>query len=244
MYILLKREPFILRDFDLGPCLNKWSVDYLKKQIGQKSVKIHVSAVSDMDFLRKNFLYRLLIKKLYYYCILNISNIGIHSFFISNRSLPFDEFIRRASLSEQSDEYFIDNHEKYYLRSLGSDERKDAANIKEQYPELSEDILFPPLFEPDQFFSSVFRISSAGLRLWTHYDIMDNVLIQVSGKKRVILFPPSEIDYLYMKGDKSQVLNVESLNETKYPLFSKAKRFDCILDKGDSLFIPGRIGYI
>ena len=67
---------------------------------------------------------------------------------------------------------------------------------------------------------------------------MDNVLIQISGKKRVILFPPSDIDYLYMKGDKSQVLDVDKPDLDSYPLFLKATRFECELEAGDCLFIP------
>lgn len=67
---------------------------------------------------------------------------------------------------------------------------------------------------------------------------MDNILIQINGKKKVILFPPSEVDYLYMKGDKSQVLDVENPDYSKYPLFSHAKRYECILETGDSIFIP------
>ena len=53
-----KREPFILKNFDLGPCVQKWSVDYLKSVVKDKQVKIHVSSVSNMDFLKKNFIYR------------------------------------------------------------------------------------------------------------------------------------------------------------------------------------------
>jgi tRNA wybutosine-synthesizing protein 5 len=34
------------------------------------------------------------------------------------------------------------------------------------------DINFPKFFEDEEeFFSSVFRISSQGIRLWTHYDV-------------------------------------------------------------------------
>lgn len=84
--------------------------------------------------------------------------------------MPFDELIRRASQEKQTD-FFIDENEKYYLRSLGKDERKEIANIQREFPELSNDIQFPPFFESEKFFSSVFRISSSDLRLWTHYDV-------------------------------------------------------------------------
>ena len=53
-----QREPFILKNFDLGPCRTKWTVDYLQSVVKDKQVKIHVSSVSNMDFLKKNFIYR------------------------------------------------------------------------------------------------------------------------------------------------------------------------------------------
>ena len=53
-----KREPFILRNFDFGPCMTKWNVEYLQNVVKDKPVRIHVSSVSNMDFLKKNFLYR------------------------------------------------------------------------------------------------------------------------------------------------------------------------------------------
>lgn len=62
--------------------------------------------------------------------------------------------------------------ESYYLRALGSgDPRKEVADIKKDFPELADDIQFPPFFEEEQFFSSVFRIASKGIQLWTHYDV-------------------------------------------------------------------------
>lgn len=142
--------PFIIKtsevkQFDLGPCITKWNIDYLKSLVKSKPVKIHVSENECMDFLKKNFLYR---------------------------TLPFDELIKRAAnLESNLTEYFISPTEKYYLRSLGDDERKDVADIKKQFPELAKDIEFPAFFTQDKFFSSVFRISSSKLRLWTHYDV-------------------------------------------------------------------------
>ena len=44
-------------------------------------------------------------------------------------TLPFDELIKRASQSTHTN-YFHSESEKYYLRSLGADERKDVADIK------------------------------------------------------------------------------------------------------------------
>ncbi|XP_053328256.1 tRNA wybutosine-synthesizing protein 5 [Spea bombifrons] len=209
------RKPVILKGLDLGDCRSKWTVDYMSIAGGNQEVKIHVSEVQHMDFMKKNFIYR---------------------------TLPFDQFVHRAAENKHK-EYFITEDEKYYLRSLGDNPRRDVADIRQQFPNLAADIRIPQFFEKDQFYSSVFRISSPGLQLWTHYDVMDNLLIQVTGKKRVVLYSPQDALYLYLSGDKSEVLDVDNPDLVKYPLFSQARRYDCVLEAGDVLFIPGKNGY-
>ena len=55
---------------------------------------------------------------------------------------------------------------------------------------------------------------------------MDNVLAQVTGRKRVVLYPPQDADYMYMVGDKSAVLDIDEPDLVKYPLFRHARGFD------------------
>ncbi|XP_072835294.2 tRNA wybutosine-synthesizing protein 5 isoform X1 [Pogona vitticeps] len=205
-----RRKPAVLKGIDLGPCMTKWTVDYLSQVTGNKEVKVHVSTVPQMDFLKKNFVYR---------------------------TLPFDVFVRRAAEAKHA-EFFISEDEKYYLRSLGEDPRKDIADLRKQFPLLADDIRIPEYFKKEQLFSTVFRISSAGLQLWTHYDVMDNFLIQVTGKKRVVLYSPRDVPYLYLSGTKSEVLDVDMPDLKKYPLFIRARRYECQLEAGDVLFIP------
>ena len=45
----------------------------------------------------------------------------------------------------------------------------------------------------ERLFSSALRVSSAGVQLWTHYDVMDNVLCNVVGRKRILLWPPAQV---------------------------------------------------
>ncbi|CAL1538086.1 unnamed protein product [Lymnaea stagnalis] len=205
-----KREPVILRGVDVGHCVQKWNLDYLACHASQQEVKVHVSSSCQMDFLNKNFLYR---------------------------SLPFQEFLQRA-FEDVHQSYFIDQNEKYYLRALGDDPRKDVADISVQFPHLAKDVNIPELFERDRFFSSVFRIASRGVQLWTHYDVMDNLLLQIIGRKRVVLFHPKDVEHLYMNGDKSEVLDVENPDLNKYPKFSAARPYSGYLEPGDILFIP------
>lgn len=67
---------------------------------------------------------------------------------------------------------------------------------------------------------------------------MDNLLVQVTGRKRVVLFRPGDALYLYLSGDKSTVLNIDDPDLTKYPLFTQAVKHVCYLEPGDVLFIP------
>ncbi|XP_064646271.1 tRNA wybutosine-synthesizing protein 5-like [Lineus longissimus] len=205
-----KRKPVILRGLDIGPCKDKWTVDYLSSKGGNKEVKLHVAPCAQMDFIHKNFAYR---------------------------SLPFDEFIQRASQDVKAG-YFFQKDERYYLRSLGDDPRKSVADIREQFPEIADDLKIPEFFDQEKFFSSVFRIGSAGVQLWTHYDVMDNILIQVKGRKRAVLYAPSDALYMHLNGDKSEVLDIDNPDFTKYPDFLKARRYECYLEPGDVLFIP------
>lgn len=55
-------------------------------------------------------------------------------------------------------------------RALGKDPRKDVAHFASDFPDLAKDLELPQLYEPQDYFSSVMRVGSPGLHLWTHYD--------------------------------------------------------------------------
>ena len=52
---------------------------------------------------------------------------------------------------------------------------QDIADVSVQFPELIGDIQLPLFFEEGKFFSSVLRVGSAGIQLWTHYDVSDEL---------------------------------------------------------------------
>lgn len=164
-----------------------------------------------MDFLTKNFSYK---------------------------TLPFDQVIRRSAEHEH-EEFFLSKTEVYYLRSLGNDARgHEVANLDQHYPELSKDFKVPDFIEPETIFSTVLRVASKGVQLWTHYDVMDNFLIQVTGQKKAVLYSPGDVPYLYLEGDKSRVFDIDSPDLQRYPKFAEATPYTCIMEPGDVLFIP------
>lgn len=68
--------------------------------------------------------------------------------------------------------------------------------------------------------------------------VMDNLLVQVVGTKRVVLFPPSDAPYLYLEGDKSEVKDIDSPDLDKFPEFSRVQRYEAMLQPGEVLFLP------
>ena len=95
------RRPAVLLGVPLGAAPSLWTPEYLSEKVGERLVKVHVSPVPQMDFVRKNFVYRRawpITKTLsIIYCMLH-------------RTLPFNEFVRRSS--EES-------HSEYFLNSVG-----------------------------------------------------------------------------------------------------------------------------
>ena len=214
MNIQPKRQPVILRGLDVGSCVEKWSAGYLAEKIGNKPVSIHVSKTGQMSFLKpKNFEYK---------------------------TLSFDTLVKRSAAQECHQEFFLSSTEVYYLRSLGNDARgREVANFSQHYPEISSDFHTPSNFlDEETIFSSVLRVSSKNVQLWTHYDVMDNFLVQVRGRKRAVLFSPEDVTYLYLDGDKSRVVDIDQPDLTVYPEFNKATAFESVMEPGDILFIP------
>lgn len=186
----------------------------MSEKLADYSVKVHRSKDSNLDFINKNFEYA---------------------------NYRFDEFLKECESGPNC----------LYLRSIGNDKRgRDVSDIKKHFPTIADDLIFPEFVDFCQdtscddcdkrhLFSSVFRISSKDILIWMHYDVMDNILLQVKGSKTVTLFPPNDAPYLYLNGDKSEIIDINQSDVLKkYPLLQNATKYECILNESDALFIP------
>ena len=121
-----------------------------------------------------------------------------------------------------------------------------------QHPELYDDIAPPPYFVQDfvaalsptlrdvfeatsqKQFSAILigpeRSLSALHRDWwnTHA-----YLAQIRGRKRAILFSPEDAGFLYGGEVDPELPDLE-----RFPLFERATAYECVIDPGDTLFIP------
>lgn len=212
-------QPVVFRNVPFGSCVSTWgSPAYLKEAEGNSMVSVHVSEGSPLlDFVRKNFAFR----------HVTLAQLVQHvedatKLFRTTRGTP---------------------SETWYYRSVAAHMKNERSNLWTDFPALGKDFVLPPgakeYIEP-RLHQSCLRMSAPPLQLWTHYDTLDNVLCHIVGTKRVVLFPPSEYNNLYVTGSSSAVLNVDSPDLVRYPRLIAACKVaqEVVLRPGDMLFIP------
>jgi len=223
-------EPFILTGLRIGPCVGKWSPEYLRAAAAAKHLAagVHVCPFKTVDLAghrkagtRKNF------------------------HFVE---MPFGEFIQRCAPEAFADMEplapVLEAGERLYLRSVatGPEAARTPSHLEEVFPELAADVCLPHgvLYEEGECHSSVLRVASGDTELWTHYDVMHNMLIQVTGTKRVTLWPPSEDANLYTEGSSSRVPDIHAPDLARFPRFARthSSRVTGLLAPGDAVFIP------
>ena len=139
---------------------------------------------------------------------------------------------------------FIDSAERgenVYLRSLSKEAPSEKpANLAEDFPEISQDFKLPEelAYVVTNSHSTPLRISGP-VAMWLHYDVMANVLCQIRGRKRIMLFPPSDVAHLgFEAGASSSSLDVFSTQVADYPSLSRTNPHQALMEPGDVLFIP------
>ncbi|XP_038897539.1 uncharacterized protein LOC120085567 isoform X2 [Benincasa hispida] len=181
--------------------------------------------------------------------------------------IPFSTFIQfcKLRLLERSQGNFVSS-ESNSNRLTGPDLEKDCLPFEDdpqklylaqvpildvineeraQLEPLRKNIQTPVFLEKKKVASINLWMNSAQSRSSTHYDPHHNVLCIVSGRKRVILWPPSATPLLYPMHIYGEASNHSSLALEKpdYSLYPRAKYSmkssqTVILQAGDALFIP------
>lgn len=83
--------------------------------------------------------------------------------------------------------------------------------------------------------SSPLRISSKNVGMWLHYDAMANVLCHIRGRKKLRLYPPSDVTRLSFPAgaSTSTILDIFSI-----PSPPGTSPIDVEMNEGDILFLP------
>lgn len=139
---------------------------------------------------------------------------------------------------------FVDaceNGEKLYLRSLSRNAPSaQATNLADDYPEIAADFELPGelLHVVENLHSSPLRISGP-VNMWLHYDVMANVLCQVRGRKKLLLYPPGDVSKLgFEPGSSSSSMDVFNVNPSSAKALATTRPYEATLSPGDILFLP------
>ncbi|KAK4544460.1 hypothetical protein LTR36_004351 [Oleoguttula mirabilis] len=131
--------------------------------------------------------------------------------------------------------------EQLYLRALSKDAPSDQpTNLADDYPEIAADFELPGelIHVVENLHSSPLRISGP-VSMWLHYDVMANVLCQVRGTKRLLLYPPSDVSYLgFTPGASSSSLDVFDPDGPTRQSLVHTHPYEANLAPGEILFIP------
>eukprot|EP00756_Hemistasia_phaeocysticola_P053681 Hpha_TRINITY_DN29640_c0_g1::TRINITY_DN29640_c0_g1_i1::g.165138::m.165138 len=210
--ILSKRTPIVVNtQTEFGSCVDKWTPEYFVDKLGDKQVSVSVSDSCRLTFVPRNYSFEVMKVK---------------------------DLIAGTFGEARSDRTL-------YFRSVGENMRKESANFWKSFPEIEKDFRVPAFLESTVaehggVFSSVLRTSTRGVVMWLHYDVMDNVLFQVRGTKRVLVFPPSAVGDLYLEGSSSRAGDITCCDTQQFPRVALALRqaYHCVLQPGDMLYIP------
>ncbi|HTK89066.1 MAG TPA: cupin-like domain-containing protein [Verrucomicrobiae bacterium] len=102
---------------------------------------------------------------------------------------------------------------------------------------------YPEPFRGKSFEFPRLWIGPQGSMTPLHYDSRDNLICQYVGTKRLLLFPPSQIKWLYARGlapSWSGVPDPRHPDLDAFPLFARARSVEVTLVAGELLYLPAR----
>jgi hypothetical protein len=132
-----------------------------------------------------------------------------------------------------------------YLSIIAKNEKTDLRiflfNFFKSNPKLRKEFPCPTIFKGvlDKVGYMFFGGKNTTVRI--HYDLdLSNVLLtHFGGKKKVILIAPEYTDLLYcLPYNTFSLINLDKINYSKYPGLAYVHGYECILDHGDSIFMP------
>lgn len=85
-------------------------------------------------------------------------------------------------------------------------------------------------------------IGSAGTGTKLHFDSADNILVQLVGRKKILLIDPKQNHLLYQSAPGANVspVDVENPDYKKFPRFREARAMAIHLEPGDALYMPAQ----
>lgn len=116
-------------------------------------------------------------------------------------------------------------------------------SIQSDLPELLEDVPLPTWAESiNNRYQAYLWFGQASNTAQLHFDMPNNIFIQVRGRKKVRLCSPEQSALLYpVQGSMSsvsQILDIDNCDLEKFSTLKDAKFLEFVLEPGDLMFIP------
>ncbi|GAB67516.1 hypothetical protein PCYB_115360 [Plasmodium cynomolgi strain B] len=262
-------KPLIITNLGhkIGKCTETYSNKNVIEHIGNTKVSIHIGTSKFLNNINKNFRYKLSSLTNF------IQLIGEEDKKKSRFSLRYDEGGKEMYLllckagdrqhnlpphqltvettNQGRDNQTDENQQKrvngekcyYYYRSLGTNQFKDVSNIKKMNHFIRDSFFLPAQIYPPH---DEFEIGQTNIFIWLHYDIPDNFLIQVKGRKKILLIPPKFIKYFQIVNSSSPynlfhiLMGRKKLSKREKVVKKVLCKFALVADlyQGDILFIP------
>ena len=71
-----------------------------------------------------------------------------------------------------------------------------------------------------------------------HHDLTNNMLVQVVGRKKVILIPAWQVPWIYNDKGVFSAVDFPKFDEKRHPLMRNITPMEVVIAPGDALFIP------
>ncbi len=127
------------------------------------------------------------------------------------------------------------------IRSGPTTKRLFLFNVFKHKKELHNDFHFPNIADNVLRFLPLAFFGGQGAVTRIHFD-MDNscvFLTELTGRKRVVMFPPEASPLLYRYPFSTHTsIDVNNPDFDRYPALGKVKGIDCVIEAGDTIFMP------
>jgi hypothetical protein len=121
---------------------------------------------------------------------------------------------------------------RYYLQ---------RASIPERLPALLPDLKMPAGVKAEKIFLMNLWFGPAGNVTRLHYDVPNNFLVHLYGRKRITMFAPGDTARLYpfrTKAYNMSQVDIDRPDEARFPKLARAQPYDIEIGPGDMLYIP------
>lgn len=141
--------------------------------------------------------------------------------------IRMQDFVRMVQTAGRSNDFYM----------TANNTKGSKAGLSTLFQEIGE--FGPGYNQPDHDRSGMFLwFGPAGVVTPLHYDLTNNFLLQVYGRKEVQLIPALQTPFCYNDVGVFSAADFPNFDEKRHPLMKKVKPLTVVLSPGETLFIP------